>query len=99
MITDIIWGIISGAILGVIARLLLPGRQNISVLWTVILGILGSVAAGVVANALGVGDTRGIDWIRHLIQILFAMLFIWLFVRFRDSRAPTNRPPSASQMR
>jgi uncharacterized membrane protein YeaQ/YmgE (transglycosylase-associated protein family) len=99
MITDIIWGIISGAVIGIIARLLLPGRQNIGMLWTVILGILGSVLAGVVANAFGVGDTRGVDWIRHIIQIAFAMLFIWLFVRLRSGRTPTNRQPSARRMR
>jgi uncharacterized membrane protein YeaQ/YmgE (transglycosylase-associated protein family) len=42
MLGEILWGIIGGAFVGVIGRLLLPGRQNISMLTTVIAGILAA---------------------------------------------------------
>ena len=43
MLTTIIVTVILGAIIGALARLVLPGKQNISTLVTVILGILGAL--------------------------------------------------------
>ena len=48
--------IIAGLIIGLLARLLLPGRQKIGLLWTLLLGVLGSVIGGVIANLIGTGD-------------------------------------------
>jgi uncharacterized membrane protein YeaQ/YmgE (transglycosylase-associated protein family) len=83
MLGEILWGIIGGAIVGVIGRLLLPGRQNISMLMTVIAGILAATLGGILASWIGVGETKGIDWIRHIIQLALAMLFVWLVARMR----------------
>ena len=67
-----IWAIIAGLIIGLIARAVLPGRQNIPIWLTIILGVLGAVIGNAIASALGVEDTKGIDWIRHIIQIAAA---------------------------
>ena len=67
-----IWAIIAGLIIGLIARAVLPGRQNIPIWLTIILGVLGAVIGNAIASALGVDDTNGIDWIRHIIQIAAA---------------------------
>lgn len=97
MLGAIIWGIIGGAIIGVIGRLLLPGRQNISMLMTVIAGILAATLGGIIATWLGVGETKGIDWIRHAIQIALAVLFVWLATRIRPKSTTggprTTMPP------
>lgn len=82
MIGTILWAIIGGAIIGVLARLILPGRQNISVWLTVAVGIVAALLGGLIADWLGVGDTDGIDWIRHIIQIALAVLFVWLAARY-----------------
>lgn len=81
MIGTILWGIIGGAIVGILGRLFLPGKQNISMTMTVIAGILAATLGGIIATWLGVGDTKGIDWIRHGIQIVLAVLFVWLAAR------------------
>ena len=94
MIGTILWGIIGGAIVGYLARLLLPGRQNISALVTVLVGIVAATLGGVIADWLGVGDTKGIDWTRHLIQIVLAVLFVWLAERIASNRA-AGKPRSA----
>ncbi|MEU8000430.1 GlsB/YeaQ/YmgE family stress response membrane protein [Catellatospora sp. NPDC049111] len=86
MIGAILWGIIGGAIVGYLGRLLLPGRQNISALMTVIAGILAATLGGIIATWLGVGETRGIDWIRHIIQLALAMFFVWLAARMSAKR-------------
>ncbi len=78
MIGTILWAIIGGALIGLLGRLLVPGRQNISVWLTVAVGITAALIGGLIADWLGVGDTRGIDWIRHAIQIALAALGVWL---------------------
>jgi uncharacterized membrane protein YeaQ/YmgE (transglycosylase-associated protein family) len=86
MIGTILWAIIGGAIVGMLGRLLLPGRQNISVWVTIGVGIAAALLGGVIADVLGVGDTRGIDWIRHAIQIALAVLFVYIAARVMGSR-------------
>jgi uncharacterized membrane protein YeaQ/YmgE (transglycosylase-associated protein family) len=48
--------IIAGLIIGALARMLLPGRQKIGLLWTLALGVVGSVIGGTIANLIGTGD-------------------------------------------
>jgi uncharacterized membrane protein YeaQ/YmgE (transglycosylase-associated protein family) len=92
VIGEILWGIIGGAIVGYLGRLLVPGRQNISALVTVLVGILAATLGGIIADWLGVGETRGIDWIRHIIQLALAALFVWLAQRMAGNRTGTARP-------
>ena len=67
---NIIWIIIGGAIIGVLARLLLPGRQNVP-WWAVIgVGIVGMFVGDFLAGLFGVKETSGFDWIRHGLQLV-----------------------------
>lgn len=86
MLGDIIGLIIFGAILGALARLFLRGRQNIGIIWTVVLGILGALVGYWIAAALGVASTPGIDWIRDIISVIASMSFISAFVSIRARR-------------
>jgi uncharacterized membrane protein YeaQ/YmgE (transglycosylase-associated protein family) len=49
----VIWTIVLGFVIGVAAKLLLPGKQEMGFLMTVLLGIGGSFVAGIVGEALG----------------------------------------------
>ncbi|MEV0977616.1 MULTISPECIES: GlsB/YeaQ/YmgE family stress response membrane protein [unclassified Streptomyces] len=71
-----LWAIVAGLIIGLLAKLVIPGRQPIPLWLTVILGILGGVAGNALASAMGVRDTGGIDWIRHVLQIGVAAVLI-----------------------
>ena len=75
-IGEIIGTIIFGAVIGFLARLVLPGRQNINVIITVVLGVLGALVGYWLWGLIGDGDTRGIDWIRWFISIAAAALFV-----------------------
>jgi uncharacterized membrane protein YeaQ/YmgE (transglycosylase-associated protein family) len=92
----IIVAVVGGAIIGGLARLILPGRQNIPVWLTVLIGIAAALLGGAIATWLGVGETRGIDWWRHIIQIALAVLFVWIAARMWGSRpaghGTTGRP-------
>lgn len=73
-----LWAIIVGFVLGLIARAILPGKQHQPLWLTTIFGIIGSVLGNAVATWIGVEDTRGIDWIRHLLQLAGAVLVVGL---------------------
>ena len=76
---EIIGLIIFGAVIGALARLVLPGRQNISLLVTVIIGIVGALAGYYIWGAIGGTDTSGIDWIRWFISIAVTAILVVLY--------------------
>ena len=82
MVVEIIGTIIFGAVIGMLARLVLPGRQNISALVTVILGVLGALIGYWLWGMMGGGDTGGIDWIRWIISIIAAAVLVVAYVAF-----------------
>jgi uncharacterized membrane protein YeaQ/YmgE (transglycosylase-associated protein family) len=64
--------IIIGIVIGVIARLVLPGKQHIGALMTILLGIVGALIGGVVASAIGTGDIFELNIIGTLVGIAAA---------------------------
>jgi uncharacterized membrane protein YeaQ/YmgE (transglycosylase-associated protein family) len=91
----IIGTIVFGAIIGVLARLVLPGKQNISMVMTVILGIVGALIGyfiwGLInGDGFTIGSTTGgIDVVRWIISIIVAALLVGLYAgsRGRNRRA------------
>ncbi|MCQ4206173.1 MULTISPECIES: GlsB/YeaQ/YmgE family stress response membrane protein [Streptomyces] len=71
-----LWAIIVGFVLGLIAKAILPGKQQIPLWLTTVFGIIGSVLGNWAATGLGVNDTRGIDWTRHLLQLIGAVVVV-----------------------
>ena len=71
-----LWAIIAGLIIGLLAKLVVPGRQPIPLWLTVLLGIVGALVGNALATAFGVRDTGGIDWIRHIVQVGVAAVLI-----------------------
>ena len=76
----IIGTIITGAIIGAIARFFMRGRQNISILWTIVCGAIGAAVGNWAAVQLGVAATAGIDWMRWILSVFAAMLTISLYL-------------------
>lgn len=81
MIVSIVSAIIIGAIIGALARLVLPGRQNISIGLTLIVGIVAALIGTLIAGALGLINTRGVNWWEHIIQLALAVLGVLLVVQ------------------
>ncbi|MFI6062730.1 GlsB/YeaQ/YmgE family stress response membrane protein [Streptomyces sp. NPDC051286] len=85
-----LWAIIVGLVLGLIAKAILPGKQNIPLWLTTIFGIIGSVLGNTVATWIGVNETKGIDWTRHLLQLIGAVVVVgvgdMLWTSMRRSR-------------
>ncbi|MFF4725765.1 GlsB/YeaQ/YmgE family stress response membrane protein [Streptomyces mirabilis] len=73
-----LWAIIVGFVLGLLAKAILPGKQH-SPLWlTTIFGMLGAIVGNAIARAVGVAETRGIDWSRHAFQLVAAIIIVFL---------------------
>ena len=68
--------IVFGLVVGALARLFTPGRQRLGLLWTLLLGLVGSVIGGTVANLLGTGDILELNVIGAVVAIIAAMMLI-----------------------
>ncbi|QCW52599.1 hypothetical protein FE634_16265 [Nocardioides dongxiaopingii] len=68
--------IVFGLVVGVLARLIKPGKQNLSLVATLLLGLAGSVIGGIVASALGTGDIFELNILGAIVAIVAAVLLI-----------------------
>ena len=68
--------IVFGLVVGVLARLLVPGRQHLGLGMTVLLGMIGSIVGGVVANAIGTGDIFELNFIGSVVAIGASVVLI-----------------------
>lgn len=81
----IVGGLIAGIIIGPLARLVLPGKQNISLMMTIVLGAIGAIAGGFIYEAFGGTDTSGIDWIRLFVQVGVAAVVVLIYGNMKKS--------------
>lgn len=68
--------IVAGLIIGALARLVKPGRQRLSLLMTLLLGLAGSVIGGVIANLLGTGGIFELNVLGFVVAVVAAVLLI-----------------------
>ena len=68
--------IIAGLIIGLLARLLLPGRQRIGLLWTLVLGLVGSVIGGTIANLLDSGDVMELNILGFVCAVVVSVALL-----------------------
>ncbi|MEU1304036.1 GlsB/YeaQ/YmgE family stress response membrane protein [Streptomyces shenzhenensis] len=85
-ISSIIGAIVIGIVIGVLGRLVVPGRQRIGVVLTIIVGIVAALLGSAIAAAFGVADTKGPDWIEWFIQIALAAVGVAALDRARARR-------------
>jgi uncharacterized membrane protein YeaQ/YmgE (transglycosylase-associated protein family) len=73
---DIIGFIVWGLIIGAVARLIKPGRQNLSILATLGLGLVGSVIGGLIASLIGTGSIFELDFLGVVFALIASVLLI-----------------------
>ena len=74
--------ILVGAVIGLIARFLLPGPDPIGILGTILVGVVGALLGGWLWRQI-FSDTEGVEWIGG---IIVAMILLWLYRRFAGGR-------------
>jgi uncharacterized membrane protein YeaQ/YmgE (transglycosylase-associated protein family) len=92
MIGTIIGAIVVGLIIGVLARLVMPGKQNIGVIMTVVLGALGSFIGTWLTYKLGYTNSNGgFEIIPFLVGIIVAVVLIAAYLGVTGRRNKVNR--------
>lgn len=71
--------IVAGLVIGALARLFKRGKQDLSLLMTLLLGLVGSVIGGLVANLLGTGDIFELNALGFVVAVIAAVLLIGVF--------------------
>ena len=87
-VTGIITAIVIGLIIGALGRLVVPGKQNIPIWLTLLIGIVAALIGTLLAGVLDVAETRGIDWIELILQVALAALGVAIIAGARGRRAP-----------
>ena len=75
-IEGILGAIIIGAIIGVLGRLALPGKQDIPIWLTIVVGIVAALIGSAIVGSMR--DTNGIDWVELIVQVVLAAVGVAL---------------------
>jgi uncharacterized membrane protein YeaQ/YmgE (transglycosylase-associated protein family) len=78
-VTGIIMALVVGLIIGALGRLVVPGRQNIPIWLTMLIGVGAALLGTVLARAMGV-DTDGFSFVELLVQVVLAAIGVALVV-------------------
>ena len=81
-----IWWLIIGLIAGALARLIMPGRDAMGLIATMLLGIVGSIVGGLVSWAIWGVDESGFRPAGFLLSLLGAVLVLWIWRAISRSR-------------
>ncbi|SDF97290.1 Uncharacterized membrane protein YeaQ/YmgE, transglycosylase-associated protein family [Blastococcus aurantiacus] len=68
--------LVAGLIIGALARLIVPGRQNLGILATLALGLVGSIIGGLIAQAFNKGDIWELNVVGFVLAVIAAVLLI-----------------------
>lgn len=68
--------IVAGLIIGALARLFKPGKQNLGIIATLLLGLAGSVIGGLVANLLGTGGIFELNVLGFIVAVIASVLLV-----------------------
>ena len=79
-----IWWVIIGLIAGALARLIMPGRDSMGIIMTIILGIVGSFVGGLVSWAIWGSNNGRFQPAGLLLSILGAILVLWIWRMMRS---------------
>ena len=80
-IEGILGALIIGLVIGALGRLLLPGKQDIPIWLTIVVGIVAALLGSFIVGSLR--DTDGIDWIELLVQLVLAVIGVALVAGMR----------------
>ena len=76
-----VWHVLLGAAIGIIARLILPGKENMGWIMTLLIGIVGSVAGRAIGDALGWAS-----WISFVIGVVIAIILIAIYSKIKGPK-------------
>jgi uncharacterized membrane protein YeaQ/YmgE (transglycosylase-associated protein family) len=76
VVIQILGLILIGLVIGVLARLIVPGKQRLSMLATLLLGIAGAIIGGFLASLIGMGSITELNFVGFVLAVVAAVLLI-----------------------
>ena len=86
MVETIFYAVVVGALIGGLGRLVIRGHQNISLVMTIVIGVVAAFVGGYLADLLNLTTAGKIDWIRLFIQVAVAAGGVALYTSQSGSR-------------
>ena len=83
-ISGIIGAIIIGLIIGALGRLIVPGRQNIPIWLTIVVGIVAALIGTAIVGPMR--DTNRVDWVEIVVQVVLAAIGVAVVSSIRGGR-------------
>jgi uncharacterized membrane protein YeaQ/YmgE (transglycosylase-associated protein family) len=84
---DILGLIVVGLIIGALARLIKPGRQKMSIVATMLLGVVGALIGGLIAGLLGTGNIFELNVLGFILAVVAAVILVGVFAGTQRNRA------------
>ena len=82
-VLGIVWYVLAGLVIGLLARAILPGKQHMSWIATLILGVASAIVGGLIWDAIFSGN-EGVAWIG---SIIVAVVALFIYERMIAGRA------------
>jgi uncharacterized membrane protein YeaQ/YmgE (transglycosylase-associated protein family) len=76
MVIQILGLLFIGLVIGALARLIKPGRQRLSMVMTLVLGVCGALIGGVLASLIGTGNIFELDFLGFVFAVIAAVLLV-----------------------
>ena len=79
MVMDILGLIVVGLIIGALARLIKPGKQSMSIVATMLLGVAGALIGGLIAGLLGTGGIFELNVLGFILAVVAAVILVGIY--------------------
>ena len=76
MVIQILGLLLIGIVIGALARLFKPGRQRMSLLMTMVLGVAGAIIGGLLASLIGTGEIFELDFLGFVFAVIAAVILL-----------------------
>ncbi|AUT94409.1 GlsB/YeaQ/YmgE family stress response membrane protein [Salmonella enterica] len=76
--------IIFGLIAGIIAKWIMPGKENVGIIVTIILGIVGAVVGGYISTFFGFGKVDGFNFGSFVVAVIGAIVVLYIYKKVKS---------------
>jgi len=76
--------IIFGLIAGIIAKWIMPGKENVGIIVTIILGIVGAVVGGYISTFFGFGKVDGFNFGSFVVAVIGAIVVLFIYKKIKS---------------
>jgi uncharacterized membrane protein YeaQ/YmgE (transglycosylase-associated protein family) len=83
-IESILGALVIGLVIGALGRLIVPGKQNIPIWLTIVVGIVAALVGSAIVGPMR--NTDGIDWVELVVQLALAAVGVYAVTAMRSGR-------------